>query len=265
MVNAQPLEDTSLTSTTDVAEPAVSYGVRHAAIIMDGNGRWAQARGLDRSEGHREGVEAARRAVEAAADLGIKWLTLYSFSTENWRRPAREVQDLMSLLRKFIASDLPRLAREGVKVRIIGDREGLDLHLRKLVEQAEYQTRQNDRFYLQIAFNYGGRDELARAARRLAAQACEGTLSVEEIDEAAFGGQLDTDGIPDPDLVIRTSGEKRVSNFLLWQAAYAEFVFLDDHWPDFDKPLLERALAEYVRRERRFGKVDPISSPVQER
>lgn len=229
---------------------------RHVAIIMDGNGRWAKARGLARADGHREGVEAARRAVEAAGDLGVKYLTLYSFSTENWRRPATEVRDLMDLLRKFIAVDLPKLATEGVRVRIIGDRRSLDFGLRTLVERAERETAHNDQFYLQIAFNYGGRDEIVRMAQAVAARVQAGSLGVKEIDEKTLNEFLDTDGLPDPDLVVRTSGEKRVSNFLIWQAAYAEYVFLENHWPDFDTALFQTAVQEYQTRDRRFGGVD---------
>lgn len=229
---------------------------RHVAIIMDGNGRWAKARGLARADGHREGVEAARRAVEAAGDLGVKYLTLYSFSTENWRRPATEVRDLMDLLRKFIAVDLPKLATEGVRVRIIGDRRSLDFGLRTLVERAERETAHNDQFYLQIAFNYGGRDEIVRMAQAVAARVQAGSLGVKEIDEKTLNEFLDTDGLPDPDLVVRTSGEKRVSNFLIWQAAYAEYVFLENHWPDFDAALFQTAVQEYQTRDRRFGGVD---------
>ncbi|MEO1149426.1 MAG: isoprenyl transferase [Pseudomonadota bacterium] len=229
---------------------------RHVAIIMDGNGRWAKARGLARADGHREGVEAARRAVEAAGDLGVQYLTLYSFSTENWRRPANEVRDLMDLLRKFIAVDLPKLATEGVRVRIIGDRRNLDFGLRKLVERAERETAANDQFYLQIAFNYGGRNEIVRMAQAVAERVRAGSLGVKDIDEKTLNEFLDTDGLPDPDLVVRTSGEKRVSNFLIWQAAYAEYVFLDHHWPDFDADLLQAAVREYQTRDRRFGGVD---------
>ncbi len=227
----------------------------HIAIIMDGNGRWAGARDLPRASGHREGVAAARRAVEAARVLGLKYLTLYSFSTENWRRPAREVRDLMSLLREFIAADLPRLAREGVRVRIIGDRSNLDRSLLALVEKAERDTAGNTKFGLQIAFNYGGRDEIVRMTREIARQIASGDLSPDMLDEERISNFLDTHDIPDPDLVIRTSGEQRISNFLIWQAAYAEYVFIDEHWPDFDKTLFEKALAQYHGRERRFGGV----------
>ncbi len=230
-------------------------GGMHVAIIMDGNGRWAAARGLPRASGHREGVKAARRAVEAAGDLGVKYLTLYSFSTENWRRPAREVRDLMGLLREFIAADLPKLAEEGVRVRIIGDRANLDRSLRTLVEKAERETAKNTSFVLQIAFNYGGRDEIVRMARAIAEKAKSGELDGKDLNEESLNNFLDTHDIPDPDVVIRTSGEQRVSNFLIWQAAYAEYVFLDQHWPDFNKDIFSRALEEYYGRERRFGGV----------
>ncbi|MGE0409346.1 MAG: isoprenyl transferase [Amphiplicatus sp.] len=227
----------------------------HAAIIMDGNGRWATARGLERAEGHRAGVEAARRALEAARDLGLKYLTLYSFSTENWRRPAGEIRDLMGLLKQFIMDDLPRLKKEGVKVRVVGDRASLDRELKLLVARAEKETEENSAFVLQIAFNYGGRDEILRAAKSAAKAVKSGGVEPSELDEARFSTFLDTAGVPDPDLVIRTSGEKRISNFLLWQAAYAEYVFLDVLWPDFDKAHLEAAIEDYLRRERRFGGV----------
>lgn len=228
---------------------------KHVAIIMDGNGRWANARGLARTEGHKEGVEAARRAVEAARELGLNYLTLYSFSTENWRRPAGEVRDLMGLLRQFIVDDLPKLKKEGCKVVIIGDKENLSADLKALVNRAEKETAGNSDFVLQIAFNYGGRDELARAARAAAQAVTEGRLAISDITERNFGSFLDTADIPDPDLVIRTSGEKRISNYLLWQAAYAEYVFLDILWPDFNKEVFSGAIDEYFRRERRYGGV----------
>ena len=233
----------------DIAE------LKHVAIVMDGNGRWAAARGLPRASGHRAGVEAARRAVEAARDLGLRYLTLYSFSTENWRRPAGEVRDLMSLLRKFIGEDLPTLRKEGVRVRIIGDRRNLDADLRLLVSRAEAETAANSKFFLQIAFNYGGRDEILRAVKSVARRVARGEINVETLDESGFGAFLDTAGAPDPDLVIRTSGEMRVSNFLLWQAAYAEYVFLDTLWPDFDAAAFEKAIQDFRQRQRRFGGV----------
>lgn len=227
----------------------------HVAIIMDGNGRWAKARGLERTDGHREGVEAARRAVQGARDLGIKVLTLYSFSTENWRRPAGEVRDLMGLLKQFIMADLPRLKEEGVRVRILGDRANLTSDIKLLVNRAEKETKDNSAYTLQIAFNYGGRDEMARAARAAVKAAEKGTLKADELTEEVFGSFLDTADLPDPDLVIRTSGEKRTSNFLIWQAAYAEYVFMDVLWPDFNADVLAEAIVEYNTRERRYGGV----------
>ena len=227
--------------------------IRHVAIIMDGNGRWARARGLPRTAGHREGVEAARRAVEAAREFGLTHLTLYSFSTENWRRPAGEVRDLMGLLKQFIMDDLERLKRENVRIRIIGDKENLGPDIKALVRRAEKETKDNDRFILQIAFNYGGRDEIARAARRAAALVARGDLAPEDITASSFSDFLDTAQSPDPDMVIRTSGEMRISNFLLWQAAYAEWVFVDELWPDFDAAIFARAVDEFRRRDRRYG------------
>jgi len=228
---------------------------KHVAIIMDGNGRWAKARALPRSAGHREGVEAVRRAVEAARDMNLECLTLYSFSTENWRRPAGEVRDLMGLLKQFIVDDLPRLKEEGVCVRIIGDRKNLTADIRALVGRAESETRENTKFTLQIAFNYGGRDEIVRAARAAGEAVRKGELRPEDIDEEVFGAFLDTGAAPEPDLVIRTSGEKRTSNFLIWQAAYAEYVFVDTLWPDFNAETFSAAIEEYCGRERRFGGV----------
>ena len=237
------------------AEDGASPSIRHVAVIMDGNGRWASARGLSRSEGHRAGVDAARRAVEAARDLGVQSLTLYSFSTENWRRPAREVRDLMGLLREFIGTDLPKLKENDVRIRIIGDRKNLDLELRTLVGRAEKETAENSKFLLQIAFNYGGRDEILRAAKRFADDVRAGRTNPDAINEAEFSRYMDTESEIDPDLVIRTSGEQRISNFLLWQAAYAEYVFLDVLWPDFSEEHFRGALDEFARRERRYGGV----------
>ena len=226
---------------------------RHVGIIMDGNGRWAAARGLPRFEGHRRGVEAVRRAVREASDLGIEYLTLYSFSAENWSRPAQEVSDLMGLLKRFIRNDLADLHRKRVRVRIIGRRDNLAPDIRALLDEAEELTRGNRDLTLVIAFNYGSRQEIADAARRLAQKAVRGEIDAAAIDIDALTGELDTAGIPDPDLIIRTSGEQRLSNFLMWQAAYAEFVFLTLHWPDFDRAAFDAALAEYSGRERRFG------------
>lgn len=248
-----------------VPAPAPGAGsekaLRHVAIIMDGNGRWAKARGVTRLQGHQEGVEAARRAVEVAKELGLTHVTLYSFSTENWNRPDWEVRHLMGLLRRFFDEDLKRLAEEGVRVRIIGDRSTLPENLAELVEDAERRTADNTGYTLQIAFNYGGRDEIVRAAAKLAAKAAAGEIDPAQIDEAALTGALDTEGAPDPDLVIRTSGEQRISNFLLWQAAYAEFVFLDCYWPDFDRDAFMGAVEEYRARERRYG--GRASEPAQ--
>jgi len=226
---------------------------RHVAIIMDGNGRWAAQRGLPRVVGHRNGVEAVRRSVRAAVDLGPDHLTLYSFSTENWKRPPGEVRDLMGLLRLFVQSDLADLKAQDVRVRVIGDRASLSRDLVDLVRDCESQTAAGRALNLNIAFNYGGRDELVRAARRLAEAAVRGELAPDEIGEADLSAQLDTVGAPDPDLVIRTSGEQRISNFLLWQAAYAEFIFQDVLWPDFGADHLRAAIEEFSRRDRRYG------------
>jgi undecaprenyl diphosphate synthase len=238
---------------------------RHVGIIMDGNGRWAAARGLPRFAGHRRGVEAVRRTVRSAIELGIGYITIYSFSTENWSRPAQEVADLMGLLKRFIRNDLADLHRNGVRVRIIGRREGLARDLAGLLAEAEEVTRNNRKLTLCVAFNYGSRQELADAARRLACKAAAGHVDPERIDMAMLSAELDTTGIPDPDLIIRTSGEQRLSNFLLWQAAYAELVFLDLHWPDFDHAAFEAALDRYASRERRFGGIAAASAKTASR
>ena len=234
-------------------EPAPPGAPAHVAIIMDGNGRWAASRGLPRVEGHRRGVEAVRRTVRAAIEIGLRYLTIYSFSSENWRRPADEITDLMGLLRRFVRHDLADLHRNGVRVRVIGAREGLSPDIRDLLAEAENRTRGNRGLTLVVAFNYGARQELARAAAQIARDVAEGRLDPRAVDEAAFARRLDTDGIPDPDLLIRTSGEQRLSNFLLWQAAYAELVFTPVLWPDFDRAALEAAIAEFRLRDRRFG------------
>jgi undecaprenyl diphosphate synthase len=236
-----------------LAGPDQAAPPRHVAIIMDGNGRWAAARGLPRAEGHRRGVEALRRVVRAASELGIAYLTIFSFSSENWSRPATEIHDLFGLLRRFIRNDLASLHRDGVRVRIIGERAGLEPDIAALLQEAEDLTRANSRLTLVVAFNYGSRQEIAAAARQLAREVAEGRRDAATIDEAAVEDCLDTRDIPDPDLIVRTSGEMRLSNFLMWQAAYSELVFVPIHWPDFDKAALEQALAEYARRERRFG------------
>ncbi|MCQ8782569.1 isoprenyl transferase [Aurantimonas sp. MSK8Z-1] len=226
---------------------------RHVAIIMDGNGRWAKARGLPRTMGHRRGVEAVRETVRAAGDFGIEYLTLFAFSSENWRRPREEVDELLRLLKIFIRRDLADLHKEGVRVRVIGARDNLSPDILGLLEEAESLTRNNQRTTLVIAFNYGARDEVARAVRRIAAKISSGEVAIDAVDAECLDAHLDTAGIPDPDLIIRTSGELRLSNFLLWQAAYSEFVFLPCLWPDFDRDALAQALAEYASRSRRYG------------
>ncbi|RFC62419.1 isoprenyl transferase [Fulvimarina endophytica] len=225
----------------------------HIAIIMDGNGRWARARGLPRSMGHRRGVEAVRATVRAAGELGVQYLTLFAFSSENWNRPREEVDELLGLLKLFIRRDLADLHKEGVRVRIVGRRDNLQPDILSLLEEAENLTRNNERQTLVVAFNYGARDEFARAAQTIARKAASGELDAETVDEAVIASHLDTAGIPDPDLIIRTSGEIRLSNFLLWQAAYSEFVFVPVNWPDFDRQALDDAIAEFRSRDRRFG------------
>jgi undecaprenyl diphosphate synthase len=225
----------------------------HVAIIMDGNGRWASARGLPRLAGHRAGVQAVRRTIEAAIGHGVGWLTLYAFSSENWRRPAAEISDLTGLLRHFIKNELAELAREGVRLRIIGDRGRFDADIQTELTRAERDTIGNTRLNLTVALSYGARGEILAAARAVAALVAAGTLDPAELSEECFARMLSTTGIPDPDLILRTSGEQRLSNFLLWQAAYAELVFMDVLWPDFDAAQFADALAEYAKRERRFG------------
>src|SRR6185295_18806353 len=233
--------------TAEIGDFAVP---RHVAIIMDGNGRWAAARGLPRGEGHRRGVEALRRTVRAAGDLGIAFLTIFSFSAENWSRPPAEIRELMGLLRRFIRNDLAELHRSGVRVRVIGERENLDPDIRRLLEEAEELTRGNEKLILVVAFNYGARQEIARAAQRMAAAVAAGDLPVSAVTADKLANYLDAPDLPDPDLIIRTSGEQRLSNFLLWQAAYSELVFVPTYWPDFDRGALENAIMEYRRRER---------------
>jgi undecaprenyl diphosphate synthase len=230
---------------------------RHVAIIMDGNGRWARQRNRPRTFGHAEGVEALRRTVEAAGEAGVEYLTVFGFSTENWRRPVEEVNALFDLLRLYVARDLDKLVREGVRVRVIGSRVGLQRDIAEIIENAEDCTRHNDKLNLTIAFNYGGQDEIARAARRLAEDVAAGKLKPEDIDASRFETYLDTQGLPAPDVLVRTSGEFRLSNFMLWQSAYAELVFLDVLWPDFGKDALAQAIDIYHRRERRYGGAAP--------
>ena len=224
----------------------------HIAIIMDGNGRWAQARHRPRVFGHQAGVKTVRRIVEDSADLGIKYLTLYSFSTENWSRPKAEIAALFALLKQYVEDDLETLSENNVRVRILGSRTGLKPDLLELIKRVESRTENNSEFHLNIAFNYGGRDEILRAF----AKASEAGVDIAAMSEADVTAYLDTSDIPEPDLVIRTSGETRVSNFLLWQAAYAEFIFTDVLWPDFSKADLETAIAEFQTRERRYGNLN---------
>lgn len=233
---------------------------KHVAIIMDGNGRWAAARGLRRYEGHRRGIESVRTAIRYACDTGISYLTLFSFSSENWSRPYQEVSDLMRLLKFFIRRDLAELDKEGVKIRVIGARDGVDQDILQLLDDAQERTSQNSKLVLTIAFNYGSRDEITRASQRLAKKVEKGELRADDITQELLEDHLDTAGIPNPDLLIRTSGELRLSNFLLWQCAYSELVFLDSYWPDFSREVFENALMEYQNRERRFGSLQARST-----
>jgi len=226
---------------------------RHVAIIMDGNGRWAAARGLPRAEGHRRGVEALRRTVRAAGDLGIQFLTIFSFSAENWSRPSTEIRELMMLLRRFVRHDLAELHSNGVRVRVIGERENLADDIRRLLDEAEQLTKNNDKLVLVVAFNYGARQEIARAAQRLAAAVSAGDLAVSAVTADKLASYLDAPDLPDPDLIIRTSGEIRLSGFLLWQSAHSEFYFTDVLWPAFRKIDFLRAIRSFQQRRRRFG------------
>ncbi len=225
----------------------------HIAIIMDGNGRWARARGLPRIAGHRQGVEAVRSTVRACSDLGISYLTIYAFSSENWKRPVSEVDDLMGLLRLYIQRELAELGREGVRIRFIGDRRRLAEDINHLIAASEENTKNNTGLTLTVAINYGGRQEILEVARGFARDVRDGKLDPEDISEQVFESYLESEVLPDPDLLIRTSGEQRLSNFLLWQSAYAEFVFITTLWPDFKREHLEQAIQEYQRRERRYG------------
>jgi undecaprenyl diphosphate synthase len=226
---------------------------RHVAIIMDGNGRWAKARGLPRALGHKEGVEALRRAVEASRDLGLSHLSVYAFSTENWNRPPAEIDALFDLLRLFVRRDLARLHKDGVCIRIVGSREGLSEDILGLIDEAVQKTKDNTRLTLNIAFNYGGRGEIVAAVKDIVRQVEAGNLKADQIDEAMISRMIWTSESPEPDLVIRTSGELRLSNFLLWSGAYAELMFMDLLWPDFNKESLEKAIDAFRRRDRRFG------------
>jgi undecaprenyl diphosphate synthase len=226
---------------------------QHIAIIMDGNGRWAQARGLPRIAGHRRGAEAARRAVVAAAELGVPYLTLFGFSSENWKRPPAEIQDLMGLLRHYLRGEIAELHRNGARLKVIGELARLPEDIIDLIDRAEAVTRDNTRITVTMALSYGGRAEIIAAMRAIAQQVAEGRLAADAIDEDCLAGHLFTSDIPDPDLLIRTSGELRISNFLLWQCAYSELVFIRTLWPDFSKSDLELAIGEFRSRERRYG------------
>jgi undecaprenyl diphosphate synthase len=234
---------------TDVSIPTP----QHIAIIMDGNGRWAKSRGLPRTLGHRSGIEAVRRTIKASVAQGVSYLTLYSLSSENWRRPAAEIGELMSLLRFYLRSELANLHKEGVRVRVIGERKKIPTDIIELIDHAEELTQDNKKLTLVLALNYGGRQEITAAARGLAKAVERGQLQADAIDEHVLQSFLFTGGMPDPDLVIRTSGEKRISNFLLWQSAYAEFVFMDVLWPDFSAEHLAAAIEEFKARDRRYG------------
>ena len=228
---------------------------RHIAIIMDGNGRWAKSRGMPRTDGHRRGIDAVKRTVEAAGALGVEYLTLFGFSSENWKRPIVEVDDLMWLLRRFLQSETARMHENNVRIRVIGDRSTFSADIVRLIENTEQMTLGNDGLHLTAALSYGGRQEIVAAVRALAADIASGQLSPDDIDADAFAGFLATADIPDPDLLIRTSGEQRISNFLLWQIAYTELVFSDVLWPDFNRDHLELAIQEFNGRDRRYGAI----------
>lgn len=241
--------------TDDRQRPAGVRGPHHVAVIMDGNGRWAQARGRPRLFGHHAGAKRVREVVEACPELGVKYLTIFAFSTENWKRTQTEVAGLMNLFRRYITREARALCAEGVRVRFIGDRVRLDAKLVALMDELEAMTAHNDKVHLTIALNYGSRDEVARAIKHLAQDVATGVLDAETVDEGTLTRYLDTRVLPDPDLVIRTSGEARISNFLLWQSAYAEYEFIDTLWPDFTPEIFARLLAQYGARDRRFGAV----------
>lgn len=248
-------------SATSASDPSVIGVARHVAIIMDGNGRWAKARGMPRTAGHKAGVDAVKRVIKAAGILGIEYLTLFGFSAENWSRPDEEVGALMSMLRAFLRSEIAQLHREGVRIRFIGDRSLLADDIVRLIERAEKMTESNTALTLVVALSYGGRQEVVAAVRSLASDVSAGLLDPKTINETMLEGRLWTMGLPDPDLIVRTSGEQRISNFLLWQSAYSEFIFLDTLWPDFSSADLETALRIFGRRERRFGDVVARSGP----
>lgn len=235
------------------SDPQRNSVPRHIAVIMDGNGRWATARGLSRVEGHRRGAEATQKVIEAARDMGVEYVTLFAFSSENWKRPAGEVSALMDLLRYYLKKETSEMHKSGVRLRVIGDRLRLPSDIVTLIDQAEDVTRDNTKITVVIALSYGGRQDIVDTARRMAAQVVAGQCTLDEITEDSFSNALSTAGIPDPDLMIRSSGESRISNFLLWQLAYAELYFTDAHWPDFSAEHLRAAVADYASRQRRFG------------
>jgi len=244
-----------------IAEDAQRQRLRiptHLGVIMDGNGRWAQARGKRRTEGHIEGVKALRNLVELCINYGVAHLTVFSFSSENWTRPKEEISFIFNLLRRFVASDLQRLIRNNVRVRIIGSRNGLETSLVRLIDDVEAKTAGNTGLVLIVAFNYGAKAEIADATRAIAREVAAGRLSPDAITEDTIAAALYTAGLPDPDLIIRTSGEQRISNFLLWQAAYAEFVFVDENWPDFGEASFIKVLETFSRRDRRFGGIEAV-------
>jgi len=247
---SEPAIETRLAAKANLRIPA------HVGVIMDGNGRWAKARGKPRTEGHLAGVRALRQLVEICINYGIEYLTVFSFSSENWTRPKDEISFIFGLLRRFVASDLEKLHRNNVRVKIIGAREGLDDSLRRLIAEVEATTAMNTGLKLQVAFNYGGKAEITDAVRRIASLVAAGRLKAEDITEETIGRALYTSGMPDPDIIIRTSGEQRFSNFLLWQSAYAELVFVEENWPDFDEAAFVRVLEDYSGRDRRYGGIE---------
>ena len=246
-MSTEPAIQSRAASRPDLRIPA------HIGVIMDGNGRWAKARGKPRTEGHVAGVKALRGLVEHCINYGVDYLTVFSFSSENWTRPKDEISFIFGLLRRFVASDLEKLHRNNVRVRIMGSQEGLDDSLRRLIAEVEATTALNTGLQLQVAFNYGGKAEIAEAVRRIAGLVATGRLKAEDITEDTIGRALYTAGMPDPDIIIRTSGEQRISNFMLWQSAYAELVFVEENWPDFNEATFVRVLEEYSGRDRRFG------------
>ncbi len=244
---SDPMKAISVDTGNQASPPA------HVAIIMDGNGRWAKSRNLPKAAGHKRGAAAVKTAIKSAIEAGVQYLTLYGFSSENWKRPSNEVKDLMGLLRFYLKSEISVLHKEGVRFCVIGDRKRLDDDIVKLIEDAEELTAANTRLFLSIALSYGGRAEITEAAQKLAGKVKAGEINVQDIDEDLFQSSLYTRDIPDPDILIRTSGEQRISNFLLWQLAYAEFVFLDVLWPDFSKRDFDQAILSFHGRDRRYG------------